>query len=273
MAYSTNAIAELLDWTPARVRRFVRNGLIEPTRTSSGFLFEFSDLVVLRTARQLEAQSIPPRKLLPALKLLRRQLPDGRALSTVRLAARGANLLVREGSITWEAGSGQIDLLPESPVSGTLKSLPQEQPASSNDLYNQAIDKEAHDTSGAMEAYAAVLEQDPEHFDARINLGRLAQEQGNYEQAKHHYETVLSQDPDNALALFNLGTVAQARGKTDHAIRYYQQAAEQLNDAHFNLACLYESQGNMQKAIRHLRQYQRNQKLWQQDDLDNDQPD
>lgn len=270
MAYSTKAIAEMLGWTPDRVRRFVRNGLISPARTNSGFRFEFSDLVVLRTARQLEAQSIPPRKLLQTLRHLRQQLPDGRALSTVRLAARGQNLLVREGSLTWEAGSGQIELLPETSVSGQISNLGERAQPSNNDQYNLAIDLEGSDVEGAMQAYTAVLKMDPGHCDARINLGRLAQEQGDYDKARQSYETVLSQDPGNPLALFNLGTVAQAQSDTAGAISYYLQAADQLNDAHFNLACLYEAEGNMQQAIRHLRQYQRNQQIWQQDDIEND---
>lgn len=270
MAYSTKAIAELLDWTPARVRRFVRNGLIEPNRTSAGFRFEFADLVLLRTAHQLESQAITPRNLLQALRTLRSHLPDGRALSTVKLAARGRRLLVSEGSLTWEPGSGQLELLPDTHEPAEVSNLPRQEEPKFHDQYNQAIDMEAHDVDRAMGAYEAVLKAEPNHHDARINLGRLQQERGELSAARQNYEAVLRREPDNSLALFNLGTVAEAQGDTDNAISYYQQAADFVSDAHFNLARLFEAQGQLQLAIRHLRQFQKSQPLWQQDDLDHD---
>ena len=55
--YSTGEIARMAGLGPGQVRAFVRDGLLEPRRQGQGpYRFSFTDLVLLRKARELFAQ-------------------------------------------------------------------------------------------------------------------------------------------------------------------------------------------------------------------------
>ena len=63
---------------------------------------------------------------------------------------------------------------------------------------------------------------------------------------------------DNATAHYNLGVALQDLGRREQAIQAYQTAVRvdpEFADAHYNLAQLYEKNGNKAAAIRHLARY------------------
>jgi tetratricopeptide (TPR) repeat protein len=60
--------------------------------------------------------------------------------------------------------------------------------------------------------------------------------------------------------MFNRGVLLEDLGNAGAALEAYQAAIEEdpdLADCHYNLARLYEAQGKLQHAIRHLGQYRR----------------
>ena len=77
--------------------------------------------------------------------------------------------------------------------------------------------------------------------------------------AKARFERALDVDPKHFRALTNLGNLALEAGNTDEAIKAYE-AAIQINDdfanAHHNLGVAYRRKGQMTKSVRALRKAQ-----------------
>src|SRR5256885_14508917 len=100
--YTSRDVAKLLGLTVAQVRGFARDGFLTPGRGPRGeLLFSFQDLVILRTAKGLVAARIPTRRIRLALRRLRAQLPRGRSLAELRIAADGDRIVVSDGEATW----------------------------------------------------------------------------------------------------------------------------------------------------------------------------
>src|SRR5262249_20522452 len=107
-SYSARDVAKMLDLSIGQVRGYVQAGLVDARRGGRGeLLFSFQDLVLLRTARGLKAARVPPPRIRKALKRLRAQLPHGRSLAGVHVAADGRDVVVREGGALWKPSSGQ----------------------------------------------------------------------------------------------------------------------------------------------------------------------
>jgi hypothetical protein len=86
-------------------------GFVTPARGPRNELrFTFQDVVLLRTAFQLQSARIPTRRILQALSRLRAQLPDQLPLSGLRVTALGNTIAVRTGPEQWDANTGQLFL-------------------------------------------------------------------------------------------------------------------------------------------------------------------
>src|SRR4029434_8192863 len=70
--------------------------------------FTFQDLMLLRTAHALQAQRIPPRRILRSLSRLKASLPAELPLTGLRITALGADVAVRARSGRLQADSGQL---------------------------------------------------------------------------------------------------------------------------------------------------------------------
>jgi DNA-binding transcriptional MerR regulator len=107
--YSAQDVARMLGLPPARLRAYVRSGVLAPERGESGELrFSFQDLLLLRTAEGLVRERVPPRRVASALRKLRERLPDERPLTGVQLRAEGQRVVAREGTARWQVDSGQV---------------------------------------------------------------------------------------------------------------------------------------------------------------------
>ena len=94
--YSTTEAARLVGLSPERVRSFVRSGFLAARRgPRREYRFSFQDLVVLRAARDLVRQQVPPRRVRRALAELRKSLPRVRSLAELRISAEGGGVVVR----------------------------------------------------------------------------------------------------------------------------------------------------------------------------------
>lgn len=272
LGYSTREVARLLEVSPATVRSYVRTGLVTPRRDrGGGFRFTFQDLVVLRVARGLAAERLPPRRVRAALSRLRDQLPEGQSLSAVRLAAERGEVVARAGGEGWEPASGQrlldFDAAdPGRPPPPVLRRAPVAAPprgagadsGSADEWYELACELEATDPAGACDAYRRVLELDPGHADAHLNLGRLLHERGDPAAAERCYRAAVDHRPDDATAAFNLGVALQDLDRPGEAVEAYRRAIEAdpvCADAYFNLAQLYADLGQRAAAIRNLKVY------------------
>jgi tetratricopeptide (TPR) repeat protein len=269
--YSTRDIANLLDLTPAQVRSLARSGFLTPSRGPRRlYLFSFQDLVLLRVAKALSQARIHPKRIRRSLRALRHQLPEGKPLSEVRIAALGERVVVMDGDTTWNPESEQLlldfsvaDLAARArPAARRLAAAARqaEERLSADDWFNVGLDLEASAPDDARDAYRRALEMEPGHADAHVNLARLLQEMGRAADAAVHCRLALASDPLHATAAYNLGIALEDLGHVEPAIAAYEQAIgadPELADAYFNLGCLYEKQGKRAAALRNLAHYKR----------------
>jgi tetratricopeptide (TPR) repeat protein len=269
----------MLGLSPARLRAYVKAGLLCPQRGEGGQLrFSFQDLLLLRTAEGLVTARLPPRRVRDALRKLRRRLPASQPLSGIHLETDGGRVVVFEGDRSWCADSGQIlmSFQPQGQPSDTTAAPialrpravseeraspapPQElEPPTADDLYQLACNLEDTAPDMARVAYERTLGLDPERVDAHVNLGRLLHEAGDFTNAEEHYRAALARQPDDVTALYNLGVLLEDRHRADAALPLYERAAvldPAHADAHFNAARLHDLAGHYEAALRHLREY------------------
>jgi tetratricopeptide (TPR) repeat protein len=269
MSYSVREVAAMLGLTPAQIRSWATKGFLDPERGQRGELrFGFRDLIVLRTAGELSAANIPPRKVRRVLEKLREQLPEGRSLTAVRIAADGERIVVRDGDAVWNPDSGQA-LFDFSVADVAAQTAPFARRAaaeardrasamSADAWFELGFELEVSSVEEAEDAYGRAIALDPGHADAHVNLGRLLHERRAPAAAEDHYRKALAIDPGHAVATFNLGVALEDLGRVREAIASYERAiALDANnaDAHYNLAGLYEKRGEKAEAVRHLKAY------------------
>ncbi|HVS01572.1 MAG TPA: tetratricopeptide repeat protein [Thermoanaerobaculia bacterium] len=267
--YSTGEIASLLGLDPPRVRSFVRQGILDPSRGARGeYRFSFQDVVILRAAQGLLAAGISMRRVRRALAHLPEQLPRGRSLSSVRLTAEGAEIVVREGGRSWNPESGQalLDFEVAELAQAAAPLAPRlvrdarrpDRELDADDWFAVACELEATAPGDAREVYRRVLELAPDHLSAHINLGRLLHEDGDLPAAEAHYRRALGLAPGSAVAAFNLGVALEDRGRLEEARWAYRRALEIEShnaDACYNLAGVCERLGDRREAVRWLKRY------------------
>jgi tetratricopeptide (TPR) repeat protein len=267
-AYSTREVADLLGISVQRVRGLVRSGVVAPHSSTGGrFTFSFQDLVLLRTAKGLDDAKLPPRRILSALKALVEQLPADRPLSAVRVQIDGDRVIVRDNSTSWEPESGQTVLdfsvreIGDKVAPLARESVQQALHAAENpdELFHAALESEQiGSTADAEAAYRAVIDAEPAHVAAKINLGRLRHIARDLPEAERLYREALAVEPNHPTARFNLGVVLEDGGATGDAIEQYLEAVRldpRVADVHFNLARLYQQAGDEQAALRHFSRF------------------
>ena len=269
--YTARDVAKLLGLTPDQVRSYARAGVLEPHRGSRGeYRFSFQDLVLLRTAKGLMTDRIPARTVRRSLRKLKDQLPSGRPLTALQIAAQGDRIVVRDGKTIWnpESGQSQFDFdvaeLAETvaPLArkNTEEAIESEDDLDAEDWYDIGCELEAAAPEQARDAYRRSLELDPSHADARLNIGRLLHEVGKLGAAEAHYRMALTERPDDATAAFNLGVCLEDLGRLTQAIEIYQKAIAiepDFPDPYYNVARLLERTGNHVAAIRHLKTFKK----------------
>lgn len=261
----------MLGLSTAQIRSYATQGFLTPELADDGELrFGFQDLILLRTAGELTSAHIPQRKVRRVLERLRDQLPAGRSLTGVRIAADGDRVVVRDGEAVWNPESGQslFDFAVADIAAKTapfaLRAVEQarerEDTLRADDWFDLACELELSSIEEAKEAYERALKLDARHPDAHVNLGRLLHEQGAPAAAEEHYRKAIAAKPDHDTAWFNLGVALEDLGHARDATEAYRRAIaldDNNADAHYNLAGLCEKKGDKQAALRHLKTYAR----------------
>src|SRR5205814_4442496 len=121
-----------------------------------------------------------------------------------------------------------------------------------------ALEDDPRSQLQAIAAYERVLQLDPEHAAAHINLGTLYYNRQDYHAAEDHYREALRIDARYALAHFDLGNVLDETGRVADAVQSYLtalQLAPTYADAHYNLALACEKMREPRKALKHWQAY------------------
>ena len=268
--YSLRSLQSLLGVSKSVLTGLIDAGFVQPTRGRRNELrFTFQDVVVLRTAFQLQSAKIASRKILRALAKLKAELPEELPLSGIRITAVGDSVAVKTGLAQWDAVSGQHLLDFEvAPIKGDvafLDSIPRnlksrEQQA--DEWFALGEQLTSTDVVGAEQAYRKVLELAPSpHYSAYTNLGVLLCEAGTRcEEALSVFDQALEHFPNDALLHFNRAVALEELKHYDAAATAYERCIEldpTHADAHFNLARLSEIRGDKQGLVRHLSAYRR----------------
>lgn len=270
--YSTRQVSAIVGWSDRRVRYWARAGVVASRSSAGRYRYTFQDIVTLRTVRAL-TERVAPARARRVIRALARQLPAGRAASSVHVMTEGTRVVARDALSAWEPENGQALLDFDAARSGghvsrlpvrnaaviALEGAPGALVSTAAEWFRRGLEAEtAGRVVDAQYAYANACRADPAHAPARINLGRLWHSQGKLREAHRLYREALAIAPDDATAWFNLGVVLEDGGDLRNAVSSYLRAidrAPDLPDAHYNLARLYQQRGNLEAAVRHFSRY------------------
>jgi tetratricopeptide (TPR) repeat protein len=292
-AFGTKDLVGLVGISRSRIRALIRAGHVRPGRGRRGELrFSFQDVIILRTAKALAAASIPVRRINQSLRQLQASLPPEVPLSGLSITSIGDRIAVREGLQQREIDSGQYVLAlnivneggqvkiidqsarvptprrrhrgaadhTDAPDRGAANNVGRGRADHSLDpdaLYLAASALEDANPAAAMAAYAQCLAANPEHYEARLNYGRVLHMVGRLKEAERIYRDARRYD---ATMLFNLAVLLEDMERRPEAITTYREALDldpTFADAHFNLARLFERDHNRRETLRHLLAYRR----------------
>jgi DNA-binding transcriptional MerR regulator len=273
--YTTSEVSELLGLTATQIRHFVRRSLVVPARGENGeYRFDFQDVVMLRTVKNLMESRVSSRRAVRALLNVRAGLNQGKTLAGVRVFADGSTVLVREDNQLWEAETGQIsfvfeDAAPALKVArigngkaggpdatlGRAKIV--DAPSFGSDqgfASGSHRDTRLDDPGNEFDCIVA-REVDSLDSDEWYNLG-LDLEDANSPRAADAYTKSLELNPHNADAHVNLGRLLQLRGDLKRAKQHYERALD-LSPSHelalYNLGTVFDEQNELDMAADYYR--------------------
>jgi tetratricopeptide (TPR) repeat protein len=259
--YSRADLLRILRITQRQLAAWERAGLVAAAEG-----YSFFDLLQVKKVRDLCAEKVRPGIIRQSLQAMQKQaagmenpLIEAGAYRTQhhRIAFRHEGKLLEP-----IAGQFLMDFSPEEKVvasksSAPAKPVPVETVA---ELFARGIALEENPStqSAALDCYLRVLELDPAHAAAHINVGTLYYNRQEYPNAEQHYRAAIEIDPRYALAYFDLGNVLDETGRVGEAIQTYKtalQLAPTYADAHYNVALAYEKMREPRKALKHWQAY------------------
>ena len=225
--------------------------------------FTFYDLLQLKKIRDLRAKRVRPAAIRESLQAMQKQVAG---MENPLLEASAFNVGSRvayrhEGhSVEPIAGQFVLDFGPVGTVVTTNKVKPIVDSASAVELFSRGVAMEEHPSTHdeAIRTYLQVLEIEPDHAAAHINLGTLYYNRQDFVSAEKHYRAAVAADSRYALAYFDLGNVLDETGRIEDAVTAYRtaiQLAPTYADAHYNLALAYERLAQPRRALHHWKTY------------------
>lgn len=225
--------------------------------------YSFFDLLQLKKVRDLRAKRVRPAAIRASLQAMLKQVAGmENPLIEAGTFSTGTRIAFRHAGTALEPTTGQFVMDFQEPEHRVVPARVQSIPAATtaDELFARGVSLEEDPNSyqEAISAYTQVIELEPGHAAAHINLGTLYYNRQDYRMAEHHYRKAVEADPRYALAYFDLGNVLDETGRAPEAIRAYASAialAPTYADAHYNLALAYEKVHRSRQALRHWKAY------------------
>ena len=106
------------------------------------------------------------------------------------------------------------------------------------------------DVTQGIASFRKAVEQDPDLYEARLNLAALSLNYRDYVTAEQNFRAVLGTQPKNYEAVIGLGVALRGNRKFDEAEQQYlaaQKLEPQNPDSYFNLGLLYQEYKGTEK--------------------------
>jgi tetratricopeptide (TPR) repeat protein len=257
MTYHRADVLRILRITSQQLAQWQRAQLV-----TAGDHFSFFDLIQLKKIRDLRAKRVRPAVIRASLEAMLKQVAG---MENPFLEAGSfpvnARVVFRHEGRALEPTTGQfvMDFSPaDRLVSAKLHPMNAAQTAAEYFARGVMLEDDPASQAEAMECYRKVLQMEPQHAAAHINLGTILYTRHEFVLAEQHYRAAIEADPRYALAHFDLGNVLDETGRLGLAVEAYKTAlllAPTYADAHYNLALAYEKIREPRKALRHWRAY------------------
>jgi len=258
--YNRADLLRILRLAPRQLQTWERSGLVKPSET-----YSFFDLLQIKKVRDLCAQRVRPAVIRRSLDAMLKQAAgmENPLLEASVYETRHRVAFRHEGRLLEPiAGQFMFDFAPEEKrvVTSHKPNGPELVVTDVAELFARGIALEENPSAQgeAIDVYLKVLDMDPMHAAAHINLGTLYYNRQEYSLAEKHYRSAIQIDPRYALAYFDLGNVLDETGRIQEAVDTYKiaiQLAPTYADAHYNLALAYEKIRQPRKALQHWRTY------------------
>ncbi|HEY6936681.1 MAG TPA: tetratricopeptide repeat protein [Terriglobales bacterium] len=259
--YSRTDLLRILRLTARQLTAWEKAGLLTPAET-----YSFFDLLQVKKVRDLCARRVRPAVIRESLQAMQKQVAGmENPLLEAGAYSTGARVVFRHEGKALEPIAGQfvMDFDPADKVVAAnpkLRTIAADEGVAELFARGIALEEEPSTQTEAIEVYQKVLELEPQHAAAHINVGTIFYNRQDFAQAEHHYRAAIEADPRYALAYFDLGNVLDETGRVPEAIKAYSTAlvlAPTYGDAHYNLALAYEKIKQPRKALKHWRAYVR----------------
>ena len=259
--YSRADLIRILRLTARQLGGWEKAGLVAAAEG-----YSFFDLLQIKKVRDLCARKVRPAVIRQSLEAMQKQVAGmENPLLEAGAFTTGHRVTFRHEGKLLEPIAGQFvfDFSPEEKVVSSTPVLPMRpEPVEPDvaELFSRgiALEEDPLRQSDAIATYLKVIEREPMHAAAHINVGTLYYNRQEYSLAEKHYRAAIESDPRYALAYFDLGNVLDETGRVNEAIQTYRtalQLAPTYADAHYNLALAYEKMKQPRKALSHWRAY------------------
>lgn len=259
--YSRQDVLRILHITARQLSGWERSGLVDHLEA-----YSFRHLSHLRTLRDLSSRHIRASSIHESVAAMRRVSGMAEPLLESAADSTGSRVVFRHAGMVVDPISCQLMFDFDSQAQRPLRSVARmgvsqrSRDAYVTELFVEAVRREDERTAHkqVMEIYRRILEVQPDHAPACINLGTIYYNLRQYTRAEEMYRRATESDPKYALAFFDLGNVLDELQRLPDAIDAYKTAIRLVPDyadAHYNLALAYERQAEPRRALSHWVRY------------------
>jgi tetratricopeptide (TPR) repeat protein len=261
--YGREDVLRILRVPSRQLATWQRAGLVSPSED-----FSFEQLVQLRKLRDLAATRISVKSIVRSVDAMQKVSGMVNPLLESVAVRRGSRLAFRQFGALVDPVTRQMafdfELAPYAgmAVVRSRGAAPARLNSEAQEMFLRAVRLEERPETlpEAKQTYAAILEVQPNHAPAAINLGTIHYNERDFDAAEMFYRRATESDPEYALAFFDLGNVLDELQRLPEAIAAYERALElvpQYADAHYNLALAYERRAEPRRALKHWTMYAR----------------